>query len=839
MGYDINFHACKSASLLYGLTEDPAILEAFRTAVRDTMTEMEADTRTRIRKDRKQEEHVSGNWAYGLFVHLTARPEQGVPDPHLHAHCFVPNASWCEAERTWKAIDIATIKRDAPYFEAGFQARFARNLQEAGYAVARTPGGWEIAGLDDPRLLRNFSRRTEAIEREAARRGIEDPAAKDQLGAKTRSRKAVDLSMEALRGLWKERLTDRDADSVARAAAKVVVQPELPDADQALDYAIRHCFERDSAIPERRLLAEALRHGAGAVTPEEARAALDRPEHGILRRDRDGRALVTTKAVLAEEQALIRLARDGRGGCLPLAGAKRVDAVPEMLDRSQRAVFRGVLQSPDRVMLVRGPAGAGKTRLMQELAQAIEQRAGKQVLAFAPTSDASRGVQRQAGFAAADTVARLLVDTDLQKRIRGQVLWIDEAGMLGVPTLKRLLELADAQQARVILTGDAAQHAAVERGAALRLLEERAGVPAFAITGIRRQKGAYRSAAVALAEGRMLEGFERLDALGWVHELPDEAARHARLARDYLSAIREGKSALAVCPTHREGERLTETLRARLKAEKALGEERDYRRLVPLHRTEAERGDAANYRAGDVLVFHQNGRRGFRKGQRLEVTAENRAALPLDQAARFQVYRAESLPVARGERLRLTAGGTAKNGRRLQSGAIVTVAGFTRTGEVKLEGGAVLPSDWGHWTHGWVSTSHAAQGKTLDRVFLAQGSESFGATSREQFYVSATRAREQVQVYCTAKHALRRAIERSEHGPSASRPGRRPCPRRNPAAPPPPRRPVSVARAAAGARRRPAGGPAATAHGLAGGPLMTLPVEFSCDLLLFMAACGV
>ena len=156
VGYDINFHACKSASFLYGLTGDPAILDAFPHAVHNTMTEIEPQARTRLTRTGLREEEVSGNWAYGLFPHLTARPEHGMPDPHLHAHCFVPNVSWCEAEGCWKAIDIAVIQRDAPSFEAGFQARFARNLEDAGFAVARTPGGWEIAGLDDPRLLAEF-----------------------------------------------------------------------------------------------------------------------------------------------------------------------------------------------------------------------------------------------------------------------------------------------------------------------------------------------------------------------------------------------------------------------------------------------------------------------------------------------------------------------------------------------------------------------------------------------------------------------------------------------------------------------------------------------------------
>ena len=37
VGYDINFHAPKSLSLLYALTQDAEILKAFRSSVAETM----------------------------------------------------------------------------------------------------------------------------------------------------------------------------------------------------------------------------------------------------------------------------------------------------------------------------------------------------------------------------------------------------------------------------------------------------------------------------------------------------------------------------------------------------------------------------------------------------------------------------------------------------------------------------------------------------------------------------------------------------------------------------------------------------------------------------------
>jgi len=64
-----------------------------------------------------------------------------------------------------------------------------------------------------------------------------------------------------------------------------------------------------------------------------------------------------------------------------------------------------------------------------------------------------------------------------------------------------LLEVADEQNARVVLAGDKRQLASVERGSPLRVLEELGGLKVAEVTDIRRQSGEYREAAKLLARG--------------------------------------------------------------------------------------------------------------------------------------------------------------------------------------------------------------------------------------------------------------------------------------------------------------------------------------------------
>src|SRR5271155_2345533 len=51
VGYDFTFSVPKSVSLLYAISGDQSIMEAFRGAVDETMREIEAEMKTRVRKD--------------------------------------------------------------------------------------------------------------------------------------------------------------------------------------------------------------------------------------------------------------------------------------------------------------------------------------------------------------------------------------------------------------------------------------------------------------------------------------------------------------------------------------------------------------------------------------------------------------------------------------------------------------------------------------------------------------------------------------------------------------------------------------------------------------------
>ena len=797
--YDFTFNAPKSVTLAYELGGDERIETAFRDSVKETMEEMENAMRARVRTEGKREDRPTCNMVWAEFIHRTTRPVDGMPDPHLHCHAVAINATYDAVEERWKAGEFERLVRNKGYYQAAFHSRLSEKLANLGYGIERDGNSFKLAGIDRA-TCDVFSRRTEIIEAEARRLGITDAKTKGQLGQRTREAKPEEQqSIRELQKTWRERISDGEKSAIS--AARAGQESHSLTAQEAVDYALSHCFERESTVTQKNLLKTALIQSFGKASVADVRSAAMRDD--VLQKDFAGQRYVTTRDVLKEERDMTNFVRLGKATRDKLGGSNPINTDPE-LSAEQQEAMRTILSSRDRVTGLKGGAGTGKTRMMQATVAAIK-ATGKEVYAFAPSAEASRGVLRSEGFNNAETVERLLIDPQMQKQVNGQVLWVDEAGLLSVKDMKRLFDVAKEQNARVILSGDSAQHNAVLRGDALRILEKDAGLKFGVLRQIRRQTNEeYRNAVAAIAEGdtlagdgrtRLEAGIEALDKMGAIIETPGEN-RYRQIAKDYAAVTSERKqggvfkTALVVSPTHREADHVTDAIREVLRDSGKLSvKEREFTALRPRNLTEADRTIAGNYSSGDVVQFHQNAK-GFKRGERLTVMDAGAGAvtvrrsnggetvLPFSEVRKFQVYQPEKLALSEGDKLRITQNGFTREPRRgalgtngkdrLNNGAVYEVDGFTRQGDIKLTNGFVVPKDYGGLAHGYVVTSHASQGKTVDKVLIALGSESLAAANREQFYVSVSRGREGVRLYTDDKAAMIDAVQDSSARLSAS-----------------------------------------------------------------------
>lgn len=783
-GYDLTFSTPKSVSVLYAMTKDESVLNAHRLAYREAMKNVEQMMQTQANtKSRRFYEHT-GNILYAAFDHFTTRPNPikndektvYIPDPQMHTHCFVPNVTWNGNKKRFQALEMGNIHRQAPWIEAIYHSHLSHELCKVGYQTRRTHERYEVIGVES--LLERFSNRTKHIEQVAKEKGITDAKAKAELGAKTRNSKGKSVSEKELDRLWKERLSPAEFATI-RNIKGTHWQTQRPiTAKEAIDRSLEHHLERNSTAMTSRVLAHALKLGYGTLLPNDVQRELQSRDN-ILSKKIDTIEHMTTFEMVRAENSMIELATSGKGRFVPLNPA--YEPKDKILNDQQRKAIKGILSSRDQVTILKGAAGAGKTTLLKEVKTGI-QKSGKSLLAVAPSTQAAQ-VLKQKEFEAS-TIAALLHDKNLEQRLKGNTLLVDEAGMVGVKTMSQLLELGNKHGSRIILSGDTKQHGPPgQYGDAQRILEEKAKLKVLAVQKIVRQKPQnYREAIEYMAKGNTLKGFQALDKLGAIKEVPDTDKRHEQIAKDYVSSIKNKRTAIIISPTNYEADMLSGIVREKLKTEERIkGKERVFDTLKNLSFTEAQKKDGANYQDGQILRFIKNQKSGYKAGAHYEVLPLEGAGkikirnmatgrthdLPQDRT-NFQVYQKTQTTIAQGDIIRLTNNTKSLESSKLNNGNTYQIKGFTKTGDIKLTNGKTLGKDALHFKQGYVETSYSSQGKDAQDVFIAQSDMSFAASNDQQLYVSASRGTRSVAIYTSDKAELKKAVLRSGERMSAN-----------------------------------------------------------------------
>jgi hypothetical protein len=420
----------------------------------------------------------------------------------------------------------------------------------------------------------------------------------------------------------------------------------------------------------------------------------------------------------------------------PLA-ARAVDA--ERLDAGQRAAA-AALAGDRPLVVVEGAAGAGKTTTLATTRLLLDDR-GRRMVVVTPTLKAAKVVQAEVRTAAASAAwlafqhgwrwtdegawTRLAVGQtdpasgsvctgpdDAAALRPGDLLLVDEAGMLDQDTARALLTVADECQARLALLGDRHQLAAVGRGGVLDLAARHVdpachltldGVHRFTRTdddGAPVPDIAYADLTLAMRTGDDPGAvFDVLAARGQIRLHPDEAALVEALAA--LTAEHRGKAerVAVVVDTRQQATELGAAIRDGLVADGRLDD-----------RTAVITGAGQRIGAGDRIATRRNDR---------DLGVANRDAWTVTAVG------------PHGELV--VTPGDANPGRVAPSGP---APGGVTPGAV---GERVLPADYvtSHVELAYASTAHGVQGDTVPAAHVVIG-EHTGAGAA---YVGMTRGR--------------------------------------------------------------------------------------------------
>ncbi len=798
-GYDATLLSWKAGSIMSGVFGCSDVRESFERAGDQMMTEKaEPMMHTRVRRRGQDLDRVTGEMVCAGFLHDKTRPVKGKSDPHDHKHYYILNATFDGDEGRWKAAQMGFLKENGPELELYFDALYGKELLALGYVPTMGRYGPTIKGVPDS-VIKKFSENSNRIEKESAELGITDAAGKRKLADSLRESKKRDLPWEKLHAEWLDRLTPEEFAALEKVKKKLIDPGPKITPHQAVEFAVNHLFQREDVVTERKLRKTALHYGIGYMMPEdvdkEIAAALGRGE--IRAKDGEkGRNFVKT-STLRDQAKMTHLSRDGIGLYEPLA--KQYEEHAD-LSKEQNAVARSIVESRDKYMGFRGPAGTGKSYSLKGVDAAIKQRHADgedtfaRALLLAPSTSASRVEGRKAGFKDANTLAAFFNSQKMQADMRDQFLIVDESGMMSTKDMIALMKIAEENNNRVLFIGDYKQHASIDAGDAFRLLQKEGGLKYAELTENRRQKKhEHRDAVDAMATGTekgVLKGFSLLDKMGAVVVEPDREVLRERLTAAYLKSADEGRTGLIITPTHAEAALLTDDLRRALKARGAIvGDER----IMPVRKatgwTDAQKQDSRNYQPGMVVAFHRatpgvrrsaGGKRetvgGFKQGETAMVlqggkevllarTDGTTLPLPAEHAERFEVYTTEHQGFARGDRLRITKNGKVKvdgqhAGTSVNNGDIFSIDGFTKEGDFRLPGGKVLSKNYGHIAYGYTATSQRSQGSTVDDEFIDWNRDALMPVDKQAAYVTSSRFRENITIFVNDKEAVKKAMVR-------------------------------------------------------------------------------
>lgn len=777
-GFDLTFSAVKSVSILYALIGDNTIMEAHQSAYKQAMLEVQADAQTQANTKEKRVYQNTGNIIYAAFDHFTSRPNEVtkngktefISDPQLHTHCYIPNVTWNEELQRYQAIEMGNIHRLASYYEAIYHAHLSKNLEVLGFAIERNSSRYEVSGVTR-KTIEKFSNRSATIEEIAKQKGITDAKTKAKLGAISRNSKDKAIGEEKLLGYWKERLSDKELQSLHALKNKPQNTKKPITAKEAIDKAIAHFEERQSAYQEKRVLAHALTLGYGHLLPNDVKDELNKREN-IFKADIDSVSYITTTEMVRAEEQMIRIASQGKSTTIPIHTSYKIKQ--DFLNDDQRKAMHQLLNSPDQVTILRGGAGVGKTSLLTEINTAVKEK-GQKLIALAPSSQATKQLLKK-GFEA-DTIAGFLINNKKQQELKNNVLLVDEAGMTGIKTMSQLLQLGVNHNAKIILSGDTKQHKSVEFGDSLRILEEKAKLQIAEVTKVvRQQNEAYKKAVEFLAKGQTVKGYQTLDKIGAIQEIPDHEKRIKKIAEDYSKSIQKKKSTLIISPTHQEGDMINTEVRNTLKKQGIIkGKEKEFTTLKNLSFTKSQKQDTQLYQNGQIIRFFNNQKGGYKAGQHYEVQQptpqtplqikNNKTGqllpLPHQNPENYQVFDKTQTRLAKGDRIRLTQNSKSLQGSKMNNGTVYQVSGFTKSGDIKLTNDKTLAKENGHYKYSYCETSHSSQGKDAKNILISISDISFMAASKEQFYVSVSRGIENVKIYTSDKQELKKAIHKS------------------------------------------------------------------------------
>lgn len=812
-GWDVTLSAPKSVSIIAEVAGDRRLIAVHGAAVKAALAHVEQHmAATRIRDGGTVNREATRNLVIASFQHGTSRAQ----DPQLHTHNVILNATKGE-DGTWRSLEPRAIYQLQKQIGAIYRQELALKVRELGYEIETGKDSlFEIKGVS-AEVLAAFSTRSAEIEAALGDRGTsrdEATAAEKQIAALDTRQAKASADPASLVADWRDTASRAGFGPAARLALVKEAESKAASADhrtnmelqsdsaagRAVAHAADKLGERQSVFSVAALHEEAGRIGLGKVGYAQIGEAIavatkqgDLIDRAYIDRRGAEFAGFTTRQNVETEAKMLRIEMEGRGAhspiASPLAAAKAVASASAQAERAgfgwnadQRQATEQLLTSRNRVTSLQGYAGTAKTTtVLATFAREAEAR-GMAVTALAPTAAAALVLGDALGTRG-DTVARHLLSPERPSKGQPATWIVDEASLLSARDTARLFDLAEKQNARVILVGDVKQLGSVDAGAAFAQLQG-AGMETAKLGEIVRQTNmATKEAVLASIEGDARKALAALDRGGGkIVENADRAERFAAIASQYAKLDKTSRARTLVIEPSREGrDALTGDIRAALTQSGALsGPAVTMQSLANKGLTRAEARDPLSYDKGDVVRFTRDyADKGVARGEayRIDGIDPAKAAITLKSedgrevdwrlrqwgAGNSQTFSPQSLELKTGDSIRFTRNDREAGRINGARGEVTAIDEQARTAIVRNPRGQTQTLNLDaardqHIAHAYVDTAFAAQGRTAEHVMIHADSKATNLVDQKSFYVGISRAKESVAIFTNDRGKLVSAI---------------------------------------------------------------------------------
>ncbi|WP_299265216.1 AAA family ATPase [uncultured Psychrosphaera sp.] len=160
--------------------------------------------------------------------------------------------------------------------------------------------------------------------------------------------------------------------------------------------------------------------------------------------------------------------------------------------------------------IIQGSAGAGKSASMDCVGNAYKS-SGYKVIGCAIAKSAANNLAEEADIETF-TIAKLLKDRALAEN---SILIVDEAGQVSTKDLRKIIDLVNRKNSKLILVGEGKQLDAIEHGGALKYLSQPKILGTTRVETIKRQREAWAREVVAnFRDGKAERSLKVLDEKG-------------------------------------------------------------------------------------------------------------------------------------------------------------------------------------------------------------------------------------------------------------------------------------------------------------------------------------